>query len=131
MKELKRRFKVINVSVSESKQIVPIEYSLPSEIVSIKGIVVSVREALMTKKEVVEQIGELSLLLNNRKDHLIHIMARYKKPPVFTTAVMELDAKVGEDRNIAGYYIDNGDALDEQNNFLPYTINIHLLCEAK
>lgn len=131
MKELNSRWKTIHVSVSENKQIVPIEFKMPSEIECVKGIMVSVKESLETKKEVINQIGELSLLLNSRIDQLIHILTSYKKPPAFTNEVMKVNAKIGKNRNISGFYIDNGYALDEQNNFIPYTLNIHLLCEAK
>lgn len=123
-----RRWVIIKLDITSSNQIIRIANKLPSHIKTCKGIMVSICDYLNVSSDI-NQIGELSLMLNSGQTHPYHFMTTYSKNPVNKcNKTLEINETLIPNQTIAGFYKDLGMAKNSAGYFLPYSINIYLDC---
>jgi hypothetical protein len=117
----RRKWVIIPVQVS-GKGLYEIDFRMPANVDRCEGMMLSVKQQIADRD--FRRLGELSLELNSRKVHPIHLMLDYlansiapKKEP------LSLEESLQQSAHIGGFYRDYSD-----NN---YTLNIYLACRTK
>jgi hypothetical protein len=117
----RRKWVIIPVQVS-GKGLYEIDFRMPANVDRCEGMMLSVKQQIADRD--FKRLGELSLELNSRKVHPIHLMLDYlansiapKKEP------LSLEESLQQSAHIGGFYRDYSD-----NN---YTLNIYLACRTK
>ncbi len=124
------KLKIFKVEIAEENQIIPIDFKLPNNISRCIGIYISVKEYLAIDKEEISPLGELSLMFNAKAVHPLHITAEYTKDLLHKKDFLELDCKIEANTNITGFYSDYGNTKEGEKRFLPYTLQIYMMCES-
>ena len=99
-----------------------IDFKMPANVASCDGIMLSVVQKLADRD--FRRVGELSMEVNARKVHPVHLMLDYlansletKKEP------LSLDESLQQCSHIGGFYRDYSN--------MNYTLNIYLACRTK
>ncbi len=123
------KFKIFKIEVSEEKQIIPIDFKLSNDIESCEGIYISVKELLNIQTSTIPQLGELSLMLNAKAKHPIHFTTEYSEKLDHKKEFLKLNCDIVSNTNITGFYTDYGKTKESEKRFLPYTIQVYLMCK--
>lgn len=124
------RYVILPVDVSSAGQVVRLDRSLPAHLTICKGIHATVKTFLNTPSDITH-IGEVSLLFNSGQVHPFHHTVGYDKTPLGQkNRFFPLSEELLPNYRIRGFYQDAGNSRDAFGNFLPYTMNIYLLCKA-
>lgn len=117
----RRKWVIIPVHIN-GKGMYDIDFKMPSNVASCDGIMLSVVQRIADRD--FKRLGELSMQVNARKVHPVHLMLDYlanslapKKEP------LSLDESLQQCSHIGGFYRDYSD--------LNYTMNIYLACRTK
>ena len=124
-------WKQIKFNIEGEGEIHQINEKLGKHIEGIKGIYVSIVPSSVVKDEFLE-VGELSLLFNNQKDHAIHITSAYS-PEMLSEAfeALELNQSLHISHRITGYYRDLGTLRNEFTEFITHEVKVLLECIIK
>jgi hypothetical protein len=124
-------WKVIKFNIEGEGEIQQINEKLGKHIEGIKGIHVSIVPTSVVKDEFIE-VGELSLLFNNQKDHAAHITSSYN-PVTLSEAFepLELNQSLHISHRIIGYYRDLGTIRNEFTEFITHEVKVLLECIIK
>ena len=122
------KWKIIQLEIKEALEIYQIDYKLPKDIQSVKGIYFSIKEILSLNYENRKQVGELSLLFNSRQEHPLHYTIDYTMELPDKFEPMKLDSQIEANQNITGFYIDNALTVNDTGRMIPYTVLIYLEC---
>jgi len=124
-------WKQIKFNIESEGEIHQINEKLGQHIEGIKGIHVSIIPTSEVKDEFIE-VGELSLLFNNQKDHAVHFTSSYS-PEMLSEAFesLELNQSLHISHRITGYYRDLGILRNEFTEFITHEVKILLECTIK
>ena len=132
MKDKQRTiWKIFSFDIEGIGQIQQINEKLGQHIEGIKGIYVSI----VPTNDVIDEthdVGELSLLFNNQKEHAVHISSEYN--PELLSKTFEpftLNQPLDINHRITGYYRDNGSLKNEFDEFINHKVKILLECTIK
>jgi hypothetical protein len=129
----KRRviWKVIKFNIEGEGEIYQINEKLGQHIEGIKAIHVSINPKSVVVDDCIE-VGELSLLLNNQKDHAVHITSYYSpETPSEAFNALELNQSLHINPRIIGYYRDLGTLRNETTEFITHEVKVLLECIIK
>ena len=122
------KWEIIQIKVEKKNQIIPIDFKLANEIKACNGISLSVKELLNTNDNYISQVGELSLSINAKQIHPLHLTVQYSKDLSDKKESLKLNCELESNKNITGFYIDYANLVDRKKQFIPYTLSIYLEC---
>ena len=71
------KWRIIQLEITKALEIYQIDYKLPKDIKTIKGIYFSIKDILSLNDVKKKQLGELSLLFNSKQEHPLHYTIDY------------------------------------------------------
>lgn len=122
------KWEIIKIRVKDENQIIPIDFKLANDIEQCKGIHLSIKELSDTGKNFIPQVGELSLSINAKQEHPLHLSTEYNIDFQSKKESLKLNLEIEPNKNITGFYLDNAKIKNRDNIFLPYTLLIYLEC---
>ncbi len=127
----KSYWKVIAFDVDEAKSIHQLGGKLAGHLDTIQSVVISCNP-IVQLDAVIPECGELSLNLNNRKEHVLHTITNYTAELSDKIGqTLELHANLESNARYGGYYRDFGELKDGNGDFVPYQVKLMLNCTSK
>ena len=124
-------WKVITIDVDVDNSIKQIDEKLPAHLDIIQSLVVSCNPRTNIEASIAE-CGELSLSLNNKKEHVLHTITDFTEQlPMELGQTLPLNAKLESNTILGGYYRDFGKMKEEDGQFVPYQVKLLMECTAK
>lgn len=122
-------WKIIKLEVVQPNAMLQIDEKLPLHIKEIKSISIH-SIPISSIDESLQQIGELSLSLNNRKEHILHTTADFTNNTLENNnQTLIINAKLEKNAVVNGYYRDYGLLKSDASEFVPYAIKLLLECK--
>ena len=123
--------KLVIVNVSSLGEIIQIDERLAGHINEIRAIGVNIVPA-SDLISVNKQCGELSLSINNHREHFFHISPGYTSElPSAHTETLPTNKEINGNSRLTGYWVDSRFMLDSEQQFVPYQVKILLECHIK
>ena len=122
--EIIKKFNIITYQVTTPNQVIPIKYNIPKHFSNLKTIGVFCTE-IGSEKIRQKNIGELSILINNKSEHVLHqFISPSHNEDSFKENELEVNTQIKEGSSVDGYFKDYNIALNEESEFLPYKLKI-------
>lgn len=125
-----KRFWLHKLEITQANQIIEFSFKLPNHYGRLNSISMSPSFENVVNKDI-EQVGELSIQLNNRSSSAIHLMCEYiNRPKGENDQSYQLNEELKSNQLISGYFRDKTyqTASNKTREFIPYTLKIYLHC---
>lgn len=129
MKTLKTRYWIIELKLSKPNELLEFSTKIPNHLMYLDSIL------LHTKRDIgdlisIDQIGELSIQINNRSKAILHMMVDHCIRPI-TKPEYPIGEELLANQMVTGYFKDAGKNIDPQGVFKPYELKIYFKCFTK
>jgi hypothetical protein len=118
------RYCVISVRVDELRQMVKVQYKLPSHVARCTGFIVKHLSGVEHNTDL-PQIGNMSIEFNNRKEHPVNAVVDYAVTNDAKMDCQELDVDIQPNNLVNIFY---ADLFPYNLEFTPYKVNVYLRC---
>ena len=111
--------------VDKAGDIIRIDEKLARHIQELRAICVLIAPSGETLPEIPE-CGELSLSINNHKEHFFHLMVGHSQSlPNKPLSLINLNKEIRGNSRLSGFWADSGTVMDDERVFIPYKVKVH------
>ena len=116
---------VITLSVNTAGEVIRIDEKLAGHIKELKAVDILIVPTGETVSEIPE-CGELSLSINNHKEHFFHSMVGHSQAlPDEIIRPLKLNKEINGNPRLSGFWLDSGTVRNNERVFVPYMVKVH------
>ena len=116
---------VVTLPVNTANELVRVDETLARHIQKLDAVNILLAPSREPLPEIAE-CGELSLSVNNHKEHFSHSMVGHSHAlPDGAIRPLELHKEIRGNSRLSGFWLDNGNMVDSERQFVPYKVKLH------